>query len=192
MIKKTIEKLVDGLSRGQIEIYNEFSLQHEFGILLREAYPSDKVQFERNVYDLFKNNEFTKKEIDIAVFTPNILTMRCAIELKFPRNGQHPEQMYSFCRDICFAEELKKAGFARSYLIIFVDDHLFCSGNGEGIYGYFRKNRKLCGTIEKPTGKRNDTIKLKGIYHVSWHDVSDTDLKYTIIEANNGQSGKGR
>ncbi len=28
------------------------------------------------------------------------------VELKFPRNGQHPEQMYSFCKDIVFAEQL--------------------------------------------------------------------------------------
>ena len=33
----------------QIEIYNEFSLQHELGIYLRKRIPEYKVQFERNV-----------------------------------------------------------------------------------------------------------------------------------------------
>jgi len=32
-----------------IEIYNEFSLQHELGIFLREKLPDYRIQFERNV-----------------------------------------------------------------------------------------------------------------------------------------------
>lgn len=32
-----------------IDLYNEFSLQHELGIFLREALTPYKVQFERNV-----------------------------------------------------------------------------------------------------------------------------------------------
>ncbi len=28
------------------------------------------------------------------------------LELKYPRNGQHPEQMFSFCKEIAFVEEL--------------------------------------------------------------------------------------
>jgi hypothetical protein len=188
MINETIDRLVDGISRGQIEIYNEFSLQHEVGILLRSEFPNDKVQFERNVYDLFNNDKFIKTEIDIAVFSPDRSTLRCAIELKFPRNGKHPEQMFSFCKDICFAEQLKKAGFERSYLIIFANDKLFYSGNGEGIYGYFRQSKKLYGSIRKPTGKKNEIIKLEGSYQVKWHSVSGVPkLKYTIIEASNGQ-----
>ena len=42
----------------KIEIYNEFSLQHELGIFLREKYKGSKIQFERNVsyFDLDKSN----------------------------------------------------------------------------------------------------------------------------------------
>lgn len=37
------------VTSGAIEIYNEFSLQHELGIFLRMELPGRKVQFERNV-----------------------------------------------------------------------------------------------------------------------------------------------
>jgi len=186
MIYKTIEKLVAAISRGQIEIYNEFSLQHELGILLRSEFPSDKVQFERNISYFVNSAEFIKKEIDISIFSPDKSQLRCAVEIKFPRNGQYPEQMFHFCKDILFAEQLKRAGFKRSFLIIFADDPLFYSGNGDGIYGYFWQGKTLCGAIGKPTGKKDETIRLKGTYQVNWTGISGA-LKYTIIEANNGQ-----
>jgi hypothetical protein len=185
-MNEPIEKFVYAVSRGQIEIYNEFSLQHELGILLRSQFPNDKVQFERNVSYFFRRGEFIKKEIDIAVFSPDKSTLRYAIELKFPRNGQYPEQMFSFCKDIFFAEQLKSSGFQRAFLIIFADDPLFYSGNGEGIYGYFRQKKKLCGSVQKPTGKKDVNIRLNGSYEVQWTEVS-SNLKYTIIEANNDQ-----
>ncbi|MBR3425033.1 MAG: hypothetical protein IKG79_03185, partial [Neisseriaceae bacterium] len=56
-----------------------------------------------------------------------------AIELKFPRNGQHPEQMYSFVKDIKFMEELqdkenlKELCFINTYVLTLVDDKLFYS-----------------------------------------------------------------
>lgn len=46
---KIVEQLIACLKSGHIEIYNEFSLQHEIGILMRQAYPERIVQFERNV-----------------------------------------------------------------------------------------------------------------------------------------------
>ena len=182
MIKKTIEKLVAGIGKGQIEIYNEFSLQHELGILLRSEFPSDKVQFERNISYFFNSDKFIKKEIDIVVFSPDKSILKYAIELKFPRNGQHPEQMFSFCKDILFTEQLKASGFQKTFLIIFADDRLFYSGNADGIYGYFRQNKQLHGTIQKPTGLKNETVELKGTYQVNW-TVATGDLKYAIIEA---------
>ena len=52
---------------NQIEIYNEFSLQHELGIFLREQLPNYKVQFERNTKD-FGIKGTIKHEIDIVVY----------------------------------------------------------------------------------------------------------------------------
>lgn len=183
-----VEKFVDSVRCGRTEIYNEFSLQHEMGILLRSQFPNQKVQFERNVSFFFRTGEFIKKEIDLAIFSPDKSTLRYAIELKFPRNGQYPEQMFSFCKDILFAEQLKKSGFEQAFLIVFADDPLFYSGNGDGIYGYFRQKKKLGGSIQKPTGRKDETIELSGCYEVHWITVSG-DLKYTVIEANNGQQG---
>ena len=169
---------------SQIEIYNEFSLQHEIGVFLRRHFPTSKVQFERNIKHFSFSSNFIKKEIDISVFSPNKDILKYAIELKFPRNGQYPEQMYSFCRDIVFVEQLKRAGFQRTFLIIFANDHLFYNGSGNGIYEYFRKGKKLHGTIKKPTGSKNTKLGIKGTYRVKWYAIS-SELKYTIIEANN-------
>jgi len=181
-----VGNFVEGIKRGRIEIYNEFSLQHEMGILLRSQFPNQKVQFERNVSSFFSTGKFIKREIDLAVFSPDKATLSYAIELKFPRNGQYPEQMFSFCKDILFTEQLKKSGFKQTFLIIFADDPLFYSGNGDGIYGYFRQKKKLSGAVQKPTGRKDETIQLSGYYEVQWIPVSG-DLKYTVIEANNGQ-----
>lgn len=38
-----------------------------------------------------------------------------AIELKYPLNGQYPEQMFSFVKDIKFMEEMKELGFNEAY-----------------------------------------------------------------------------
>ena len=73
---------------GVIEIYNEFSLQHEMGLYLRSALPNDfKVQFERP-YSFFELEQgvFEKKEIDISVFLPDH-SVKYAIELKYCLGG---------------------------------------------------------------------------------------------------------
>jgi hypothetical protein len=96
-----IAPLIEAVHDGVVEVYNEFSLQHELGIFLRGNRGNSVVQFERNIKHFFPAiapDAFTKREIDIAIYTakqPRVLEW--AIELKFPRNGQHPEQMFSFC-----------------------------------------------------------------------------------------------
>lgn len=182
-LSELVEQFVSTIDANGTEIYNEFSLQHEFGIFLRAALPKYKVQFERNVtYFAASKAEFTKREIDIVVFSPNKTDLRYAIELKYPRNGQYPEQMFSFCKDIAFAEELKAAGFACTALLIFADDRPFFTGTSEKvIYSYFRAGRPINGLIEKPTGDKNDRVQIKGSYEVSWLPASAT-TKYAFIE----------
>ncbi|MFH2113685.1 MAG: hypothetical protein ABIJ86_04175, partial [Spirochaetota bacterium] len=58
-----IGRFADAVGRKEIEIYNEFSLQHEIGISFRSQLPSQKVQFERNVSFFFRPGEFIKREI---------------------------------------------------------------------------------------------------------------------------------
>jgi len=177
-----INDFIGAIKSGSVEIYNEFSLQHELGIFLRSRFNSMKIQFERNISFFFHEGEFVKKEIDISVFALDRSKLHCAIELKFPRNGQYPEQMFSFCKDIRFLEQLKFSGFERTFFIVFADDPLFYSGNGDGIYGYFRKHTSLHGSITKPTGKKDDSVTLDGNYNVEWSQVHG-NLKCAVIEA---------
>lgn len=218
-LKEQIKDFVKDVGKGEIEIYNEFSLQHELGIFLKKKIAGNnkniKVQFERNVEYFFKEEkEFVKKEIDISVFEKNEIseTKIAAIELKFPRNGQYPEQMFSFCKDIKFAEELTKAGFKEAFVVIFVDDHLFYEDkkeNKEPIYQYFRGKdenglikayKPLSGEIQKPTGNKKEKVVLSGSYKIEWHPVVNSEniekvskelninkekleeFKYTLIE----------
>lgn len=170
------------VAQDQIEIYNEFSLQHEMGVFIRNAQRDSKVQFERNVSYFFdQTNHFLKKEIDLAVFARDKAALHYVIEFKYPRNGQYPEQMYSFCKDIAFLEQLKTAGFTNAFFVAFADDRLFYEGNGGGIYGYFRNNQTLTGIIQKPTGNQNESVTIAGNYKITWEPVAE-NLKYTIVE----------
>ena len=104
-----------------------------------------------------------------------------AIELKYPRNGQYPEQMFSFCRDIAFVEQLNDAGFVTAAVVIFAEDPPFYSGSCSGIYGYFRGGQVLQGRIQKPTGSRDSEIELRGSYTVQWTPVTGS-LMCAIVE----------
>ncbi len=152
---------------GRVEIYNEFSLQHELGVYLRNNLKNCKVQFER-------------KEIDIAITSISSGDRLSAIELKYPRNGQVPESMFSFCKDIAFLEQLVTSGFHSAYFLAVADDRLFYSGKDEGIYGLFRGSRPITGKITKPTGAKNKEINLKGSYNAKWFPISD-DMRFCLV-----------
>lgn len=181
-MEELISKFAEIVASGEVEIYNEFSLQHELGIYLRRALQNKKVQFERNVsFFGLEKNKYVKREIDISVFS-NAESPDAAIELKYPRNGQYPEQMFSFCKDVQFMEQLKASGFKETYVVIFADDRLFYEGSKNGIYSFYRGGSDLSGVITKPTGKKDAEIVITGSYPVRWHPVVDT-LKYTVIKA---------
>lgn len=166
------------IKNGTVEIYNEFSLQHELGIFLRNRLSKYKVQFERNTR-FFGISGTVKHEIDIVVYNDN---EKMAIELKFPMNGQYPEQMYSFIKDICFMEQLKNAGFSRTYCLTVVNDKNFYSGTKQDkIYSFFRKTNPISGEIIKPTGKREDRVFLNNEYRIEWINCGST-IKYYLIE----------
>ena len=197
------------------EVYNEFSLQHELGIYLREnlqKHGNFKVQFEKNSLDVlgyeepypqnelekrFGKKEIRKKEIDIVVFeekSNSSINLIASIELKYPRNGQVPESMFSFIKDIRFLEGLTKKGdqnkkcFDKGYFICLVDDPLFyeVKYKKDGIYKYFRNENYdviISKTTEKPTGKNEDkfNIVLDKKYNEQWKHKNDK-IKYLIIE----------
>lgn len=182
-IRKLIEDFFLCLKSNDIEIYNEFSLQHELGIFLRKKLPDYRIQFERNVSNFTPDNKTIKKEIDITIFNED-KSEKYAIELKCPLNGQFPEQMYSFVKDIKFMEELKSRGFTKTATVTLVSDRPFYEGrNNEGIYKFFREERSIYGSIFKPTGvgKNEDSITLSSRYDFIWQDLSE-GRKYYIIE----------
>ncbi|MGI6649025.1 MAG: hypothetical protein ACOX5W_08200 [Bacillota bacterium] len=93
-----------------------------------------------------------RREIDITIFNED-KSEKYAIELKCPLNGQYPEQMYSFVKDIKFMEELKSRGFTKTATVTLVSDRPFYEGrNNEGIYKFFREEYSVYGSIFKPTG----------------------------------------
>jgi hypothetical protein len=180
-----VQRFFQTIAGGGIEIYNECSLQHELGIFLRQSLPhgSYKVQFERPVgFFGLDRKDFVKKEIDLAIFTDD-KTERLAIEVKLPRNGQYPEQMFKFCQDVAFLEQLVLAGFDGGLFVIAADDPLFYGGANRGsIYSHFRGGTSLRGTISKPTGARDESVTLCGSYDVQWQDVMPP-LRYACVAA---------
>lgn len=179
------------IAEGQIEIYNEFSLQHELGIYLRSVLGTDlKIQFERSIsFFGLPKSDFEKKEMDIAVFTSD-QSVKYAIELKCPRSGQHPEQMFKACQDIRFLEQLAYSGFTKGFFVMVVDDPLFYErGTKIGIYQYFRSQTPLSGVIQKPTGKRDRSFELEGCYSISWKHIRES-MKYAVVEIAGPQTPK--
>jgi len=182
-LKKLILDFRNYAESEKPDLYNEFSFQHELGFFLRNNLHGYKVQFERNVtYFGISKNSTIKKEIDIVIFNED-KSEKYAIELKFPRNGEYPEQMYAFAKDVLFAEQLRDNGFTHTCVVTLVDDFCFYSGSKiDGIYQYFRGSMPLSGMVYKPTGNGKHTkyINLRGVYHINWNDF-DARRKYYII-----------
>ena len=178
MIKSLLIEFMKLIKTGEIEIYNEFSLQHELGIFLRERLPEYKVQFERNT-KFFGLAGLVKHEMDIVIYND---TMKFAVELKYPLNGQHPEQMFSFVKDICFMEQLRLQGFDRTYCLTVVKDKKFYDGvKKDGIYAYFRDGKSVKGVITKPTGAKDEIVKIERDYNIDWIGAGK-EYKYYIVE----------
>ena len=162
----------------EIEIYNEFSFQHELGVFLRNNMPGYKVQFERNVHHFLKPDsaKTIKKEIDIVVFNN---TEKFAIELKYPKHGQYPVRMFNFIEDIQFMEELKTSGFDKTYVMTIVDKDAGKNFYNElakksGIYSYFRSGGMvpIHGDIAFPcNGSSRIALNIKGIYTIQWEPL---------------------
>ena len=109
MNKKILENFIEYLKNNKIAIYNEFNLQHELGIYLRNKIGKEfKIEFEKNVYDIKINGKYIgrefedidvqkkyiknkkievehlKKEMDIYIENKNNDKEKYAIEIKFP------------------------------------------------------------------------------------------------------------
>lgn len=172
------------------DVYNEFSLQFELGVHLRKALEENgahsKVLFEKNINALWPGSGhrgFVKKEIDLLVKSKGSLD--CAIELKYPRNGRYPDEMFDFITDIRFLEQLKDSGVREVYAVTLVDDPAFNDRDGrsrrkDGIYAPFRTGSVLEGTIPYPTANDDRTISLDGCYTIDWQETGDGRWYYVV------------
>lgn len=177
-----VDSFFSDVGQGAIELYNEFSLQHELGVRLRLALSDYRVQFERPV-DFFgiRRLDTVKKEIDISVFQPDG-GEKYALELKFPRNGQHPEQMFSACQDIAFLEDLVRAGFTAGLFVMVVEDPLFYRGASDSLpYAYFRGGEPIHGVVRKPTGERDKVLEISGSYQIVWKTAGPYRYAYVRV-----------
>lgn len=184
MIKELINDFINHITEHLEDIYNEFSLQHELGIFLRNNLSNYKIQFERNV-SYFSNlncSAFVKKEIDLVIYNFD-KTEKYGIELKHPKNGQYPETMFSFIKDIKFMEQVKEVlNFNKTFVFTLVCDKNFYRGNCPNrIYKFFRSQEIITGTISKPTGKKDEVLDIKGHYKIDWKTL-ETDMAYFLIE----------
>ena len=182
-LEKLIKEFLNYSVNENVELYNEFSLQHELGIFLRNNIKGYKIQFEKNISFFGIDDKLIKKEIDIVIFTPD-MKEKYAIELKFPCNGQYPEQMYSFVKDIKFIEELKGEGFSKVFTLTLVNDKKFYKGKTkQGIYSYFRNKETLSGKIYKPTGiyKNIKFINIEGTYKIDFKKL-DNNFSFYIVQ----------
>ncbi len=203
IIEELFALFTTNFSNYKSDIYNEFSLQHELGIFLRDNLKDKgyKVQFERNVADLAEiidgtpvigsKTDFVKKEIDIVIWNEENLTEQYAIELKYPVNGEYPNQMFKFAEDISFMEQVKeKLKFTATYVFTMVKQDGFYDAKNktDGIYAFFRgpNPRQLTGKIENPkkNGEKNTTITIKKRYRIKWETfkkVGDSQLRYYFL-----------
>lgn len=189
-------------------IYNEFSLQHELGIYLRNNLKPEnqyKVLFEKNIKSFFEDKEtyenfineqpegkFVKKEIDIVIV--DSAKNKYAIELKFPLNGQYPEQMFQFIKDIRFMEQAKSSDkFKKTYCFVLVNNKNFyeeiryCKNYEESNYRFFRPKSKNETQLEPIKGhiinhvkheklSENDcSINIDGSYNIIWQKIEGED-----------------
>lgn len=180
------------------KIYNEYSLQHELGNYLTNS--GYNVFYEKNVREFLDENDADsciKKEVDLIAKKGN---KYYAIELKFPKNGQYPEEMFQFLKDIYFMEQIKAYWEAtQTYCLTLVNNKNFYEGshceNGgkKKNYRYFRRFDNnifpIHGHIENHIVKKNykgqivlEAVDIKGEYTIEWMpEKSDKNLKYYFL-----------
>ncbi len=149
--------------------------------------PTTKIQFERPASFFGVAKKLTKKEIDLACFISPVDT-QLAMEFKFPRSGQVPIQMFKFCQDVAFLEELvlKEKRFPFGCALFTADDPDFYRGTRQQsgtIYSCFRDGVTLRGKIEKSTGKEEPPVVLLREYKIEWRTVQGmSEMRFALIQ----------
>jgi len=179
-------KFIDKIKTGEIDLYNEFGIQFELALYLRglSQFYGYKIELERPIryFGIAKTSDIPKKEIDLCAY--NIDTkIKYAVEIKYSNNGQVPLQMFKFCEDICFLEHLKSNGFTECYSLVIVGDESFCKKKikNNGIYGFFRGDKIIHGSIVCPTGKdMGREINIYQSYKPEWIKITERVYCYLL------------
>ena len=189
-------------------IYNEFSLQFELGIFLRNN--GFNVYFEKNVMAEFGkeySKDFIKKEMDLYVIGKD--NEKYAIELKYPTNGAYPKRMFQFLADIQFMESVKKnLSFTKTFCLALINTDrkggpFMVIGkkntNDElkPIYSLFRSSENsynnsdqffaqqpIHGKINNPINSKKTTeppfVKIEGSYNIKWNKANENFWYYLL------------
>jgi hypothetical protein len=189
-------------------IYNEFSLQFELGIFLRNN--GFNVYFEKNVMAEFGkeySKDFIKKEMDLYVIGKD--NEKYAIELKYPTNGAYPKRMFQFLADIQFMESVKKnLSFTKTFCLALINTDrkggpFMVIGkkntNDElkPIYSLFRSSENsynnsdqffaqqpIHGKINNPINSKKSTeppfVKIEGSYNIKWNKANENFWYYLL------------
>ena len=177
-----LDDFASQIAKGKTEIYNEASIQYELAIFLREVIPNYKIQLERNVsYFELNKKHFLKREIDIVLFNTT-KTRKFAIEIKTPMSGNYPMEMFYFCQDIKFLEQLKESGFTDNFFLAITPRSNFWGDRGKTgtIYEKFRKEKELYGTIKNQIGDSKEEVTLKGRHKINWLTINDS-TRYFVM-----------
>ena len=212
-ISKYIEEFIKDIETGKTEIYNEFSLQHELGIFLRNKfysiheYKDYKVQFERNISHFGMSNKSSpKSEIDISIFKDKKEGCLATIELKYLKSQNVPNPLFDVLKDIAFMEVTTKHKFQEGFVLVIADHQQFYFGKNQKLlnkppYPWFRKqlsnfgkNERIPNRIDNKVGKKTWKFKINGNYTINWKSITDesTDKrKFALIQNNtNGKTIK--
>ena len=189
-------------------IYNEFSLQHELGIKLRDELEGNYlVQFERNLLS-FKNlpqnyktmdkekevinkvevrKDFKKSEIDILVVSKKNPNEKYAIELKYHRKemGEVPDFLYNCVVDMWFVKRMAENGIIKKGFCVVVteDDEIYKAGrniteNMRNNYIHFKDEDKT-DVVKLDENKRENNTGSITKTDEKWKDVYNVVKKKT-------------
>jgi len=207
--KELIEKFIKEKINTEY-IYNEFSLQFELGIFLRNN--GFNVYFEKNVKEKGISNgreatHLIKKEMDLYIDDGK--GNKYAIELKYPTNGAYPKRMFQFLADIQFMESVKKnLSFTKTFCLALINTDrkggpFMVIGkkntNDElkPIYSLFRSSENsynnsdlffaqqpIHGKINNPINSKKSTeppfVKIEGSYNIKWNKANENFWYYLL------------
>ena len=185
MTLSDIHKFFELIDKGEIEVYNEASVQFELGWYLKKKFPSAKISLERNISHLkFNKSEFEKSETDI-LFTDTLNHSHSIIELKAPINQDQvrPVTVFEWIKDLKFLEQLTKKGIS-CYSIFITDNKGYLDSNRKTgrLLKDFR-NKNISGEYQKhlKSSEKNEIIFINNTYQFEWKAIGK-GLFYFIAE----------